>query len=260
MKKEIELYSFMGVNINSFTIDSLMSVIYDSIIAKDKKIIAHHNIHSMALTAKDQKMREFYLSTDCVHIDGMFIVLIGKILGYPLRAKHRITYVDLTPCIMNVAAQKNWRVCYIGSKPGIGERAAEILMKKHTGLKLITHHGYFDVNSEKENDAVLDFIHKSQPSILMVGMGMPRQEKWIFQNFDKFPDSLILPCGAALDYEAGIVPTPPRWVGRFALEWLFRLLAEPRRLWSRYLVEPWSLIIPFLKEFWTKRVKETILT
>ena len=76
----------------------------------------------------------------------------------------------------------------------------------------------------------------------MVGMGMPLQEHWIAENYDKLGNAVILPCGAAIDYFAGAIPTPPRWAGRLGLEWLYRLLAEPTRLWKRYLIEPWFLL------------------
>jgi N-acetylglucosaminyldiphosphoundecaprenol N-acetyl-beta-D-mannosaminyltransferase len=72
-------------------------------------------------------------------------------------------------------------------------------------------------------------------------MGMPRQEHWIVDHLDKLSVNVILNGGAALDYFAGVIPTPPRWAGRLGLEWLFRLMAEPRRLWFRYLVEPWFI-------------------
>jgi N-acetylglucosaminyldiphosphoundecaprenol N-acetyl-beta-D-mannosaminyltransferase len=74
-----------------------------------------------------------------------------------------------------------------------------------------------------------------------VGMGMPRQEHWIMDNLHRLHSMVVLPCGASIDYVCGEIPTPPRWAGRWGLEWLCRLLAEPRRLWKRYLIEPWFL-------------------
>jgi N-acetylglucosaminyldiphosphoundecaprenol N-acetyl-beta-D-mannosaminyltransferase len=77
----------------------------------------------------------------------------------------------------------------------------------------------------------------------MVGMGMPRQEHWIVDNFELLGPVVVLPCGAAIDYVAGEIPTPPRWAGRCGLEWLYRLAAEPGRLWKRYLIEPWFVLL-----------------
>ncbi|MEM7590395.1 MAG: WecB/TagA/CpsF family glycosyltransferase [Cyanobacteria bacterium P01_A01_bin.83] len=86
-------------------------------------------------------------------------------------------------------------------------------------------------------------------NILMVGMGMPRQEKWILDNIEDIEANIILPSGACADYVADETPTPPRWMGQVGLEWLYRLVIDPKRLWRRYLVEPWFLAKLFLKEF-----------
>jgi N-acetylglucosaminyldiphosphoundecaprenol N-acetyl-beta-D-mannosaminyltransferase len=96
------------------------------------------------------------------------------------------------------------------------------------------------------NHEILTLIKEYQPHILMVGMSMPRQEHWILDNIESISANVILPSGAAIDYIAGAVPTPPRWAGKVGLEWLFRLVAEPRRLWRRYFVEPLFLLKWFL--------------
>jgi N-acetylglucosaminyldiphosphoundecaprenol N-acetyl-beta-D-mannosaminyltransferase len=108
-----------------------------------------------------------------------------------------------------------------------------------------THHGFFDTTpGSMESVAVLEAIRAFRPHILLVCMGMPRQEYWIQDNWERIHANAVLPMGAALDYWAGVIPTPPRWMGRMGLEWLCRLLSEPRRLWRRYLVEPWALLVP----------------
>ncbi len=108
-------------------------------------------------------------------------------------------------------------------------------------------HGHFDSAPEgPQNAAVLDSIRAFEPDVLFVGMGMPRQEAWILQNRAALGRCVIFPVGAAFDYEAGAIPTPPRWTGRLGIEWMFRLAAEPRRLCRRYLLEPWSLLGPAL--------------
>jgi N-acetylglucosaminyldiphosphoundecaprenol N-acetyl-beta-D-mannosaminyltransferase len=91
-------------------------------------------------------------------------------------------------------------------------------------------------------------VNAFKPHVLLVGMGMPRQEAWLRANLDALDCGVALPMGAAFDYEAGAIPTPPRWMGQVGMEWLFRLIAEPRRLSSRYLIEPWSLIGPALAD------------
>lgn len=111
-----------------------------------------------------------------------------------------------------------------------------------------TRHGYFDAQeSSPDNQDVLKDIHSYGPQILLVGMGMPRQESWVMDNWDSLSGNAILCCGAALDYFSGEIPTPPRWMGQLGLEWLYRLGSEPKRLWHRYLVEPWFVLIMTIK-------------
>jgi N-acetylglucosaminyldiphosphoundecaprenol N-acetyl-beta-D-mannosaminyltransferase len=141
-------------------------------------------------------------------------------------------------------------VFYLGSKPGVAERSAQTLREQYPTLQIATAHGYFDSNSgSAENQDVLDTINAYQPNLLMVGMGMPRQERWVLENRKHLSANAIVPSGALMDYLAGEIPTPPRWTGRFGVEWLYRLLCEPKRLAFRYLIEPWFVLNVFLPEY-----------
>ena len=184
----------------------------------------------------------------------MPIVALARLYGYALNREHRVTYADWVGPLMSEAADNQWRVFYVGSKPYVAEVGAEILRERFPGLQLRTMHGYFDTTRGRgQNEEVLAAIAEYKPNILMVGMGMPRQELWIQENFESLNADVILPSGAAIDYIAGAVPTPPRWAGRLGLEWAFRLAAEPKRLWQRYLVEPWSIVRIMMLDFANRR-------
>lgn len=242
-------YKFLGIWVNALNISELNALIAEAITSNQRWVIAHHNLHSIYIYHHDPKMPAFYAKADYTHIDGMALVLLGRLLGFPLMREHRVTYADwITPLIAE-ATQQGWRVFYLGSKPGVAEQAVKILQEKFPNLQMATAHGYFDACPDsQENKAVLDAINAYQPHVLMVGMSMPRQEHWILDNLEQLSTNAILPSGAALDYVAGAIPTPPRWAGQFGLEWLFRLIAEPRRLGERYLIEPWFLVRVFLAE------------
>jgi N-acetylglucosaminyldiphosphoundecaprenol N-acetyl-beta-D-mannosaminyltransferase len=242
-------YSLLGVWVNALSIPDLNALIAKAVEHGQRWIIANHNLHSIYIYHHDLKMRDFYAKANYTHVDGMAIVLLGRLLGLPLNREHRVTYADWTTPLIAEAAERGWRVFYLGSKPGVAEQAAKILQEKFPSLQITTAHGYFDACPDsQENQAVLEAINAYQPHVLMVGMSMPRQEHWILDNLERLSTNAILPSGAALDYVAGAVPTPPRWAGRFGLEWLFRLLAEPRRLGRRYLIEPWFLLKLFLAD------------
>lgn len=242
----------LGITVNPLTIKDLNTLIAEAVSCNQRRIIAHQNLHSIYLYHHDPKMRSFYDQADYVHVDGMALVLLGRLFGFPLKREHRVTYVDWIEPLIAEATKQGWRVFYLGSKPGIAEQGAKILQEKFSGLQIATAHGYFDPQPDsQENRDILATINTYQPHVLMVGMSMPRQEHWVLDNLDQLCANAILPSGAAIDYVAGAVPTPPRWAGRLGLEWLFRLIAEPKRLWQRYLVEPWFVLKLLLTE-WLK--------
>jgi N-acetylglucosaminyldiphosphoundecaprenol N-acetyl-beta-D-mannosaminyltransferase len=243
-------FEMLGVRVHALRMLDLNGLVAKAV-AQDKNwIIANHNLHSVFLFHRDEKMREYFAKADYTHIDGMYLILLGKLLGLPLKPEHRTGYVDWLHPLMREAAQKGWRVFYLGSKPGVAERSAEILRTQYPDLQIATAHGYFDINSDSvENQNTLATINAYQPHLLMVGMGMPRQERWVVENRKDISANAIVTCGALMDYVAGEIPTPPRWTGQFGVEWLYRLLSEPKRLWFRYLVEPWFLLKVFLPEY-----------
>lgn len=214
-------------------------------IATHCQTVANVNLHSLCLAQESAELRECIGSAEAVHIDGMAVIVLCRLLGIPARREHRVTYIDwLDPLLAN-AARDRLRVFFLGSRPGIGEQAGEIIRRRHPELQIASHHGYFDVRrGSRENTRVVDRIHRFDADLLLVGMGMPRQERWILENRDRLRVGVCLPCGATMDYLTRAIPTPPRWTGQLGIEWIYRLAAEPRRLAHRYLVEPWALLPP----------------
>jgi N-acetylglucosaminyldiphosphoundecaprenol N-acetyl-beta-D-mannosaminyltransferase len=231
--------TLLGVKVDTLSIGELNHLVSRAINNGENILIANHNLHSIYLYHHDEMMRNFYQRADYIHIDGMPLLMWGRLLGYPLKREQRVTYVDWIHPLMAMAEREGFRVFYVGGKPGVAVRAAEILCARYPALKIQTHHGYF---TEEENKVVLDKIRDFQTQILIVGMGMPRQEHWVADNLENITANVILTAGACFDYIAGVIPTPPRWMGRLGLEWLYRLFSEPRRLAKRYLVEPWALL------------------
>ena len=242
-------YKLLGISINLLSMVELNSLISKAIESKTKWIIANHNLNSLYLYHHNPEMRAFYNKADYIHIDGMSLVLLGKFFGIPCQRKHRVTYADWVWFLMEQAANQGWHILYLGSKPRVAAKGAKILQNKYPNLHLDTIHGYFNLSPDSlANQAILEKINAYQPHILMVGMGMPRQEQWILENIENINTNAILPSGACIDYVAGVIKTPPRWMGKFCLEWLYRLITEPRRLWKRYLIEPWFIAGLFFKE------------
>lgn len=246
---------FLGISVQPKTLPELNSLVAAMIEEKEKCVIANHNLHSLYLFHKLPQFRRFYRKARWAHIDGMPLVALARLYGHAFNRSHRVTYADWVGPLMQTASENNWRVFYVGSRPSVAEAGAEILRERFPGLQLQTAHGYFDARpAGAENSRVLAAISAYKPNILMVGMGMPRQELWIQDNFDSLSADVILPAGAAMDYVAGAVATPPRWAGRVGLEWACRLAVEPRRLWRRYLIEPWSILRIMVRDLVYRRL------
>ncbi len=242
-------FEILGVEVEALNMDQLNEIVANAVTANRQIIVGNHNLHSLYHYHHDPKMRAFYAAADHIHVDGMAIIGLGRLLGAPLEREHRVTYVDWMGPLVQAAAEHGWRVFYLGSRPGVAELGADVLRQKYPGLQMETAHGFFDRDPcSAEAQAVIARIEAARPHLLITGMGMPRQEHWVVDHRDKLSANVILNGGAALDYFAGVIPTPPRWAGRGGLEWLFRLMAEPRRLWSRYLVEPWFIAYKLMVE------------
>jgi N-acetylglucosaminyldiphosphoundecaprenol N-acetyl-beta-D-mannosaminyltransferase len=249
MSQASQFYRMIGVRVQALTMSGLNALVEEAVKSGHRRIIANHNLHSVYVVHREVRMRAFFERAHTIHVDGMPLIWIGKLLGYPFRREHRVTYADWIDSLMAEASRHEWRVFYVGSKPGVADRGAAILRSRFPQLQIETAHGYFDARPDSaENQAVLARIETCQPNLLLVGMGMPRQEHWVLDNIDRLHANAVLTVGAAIDYVAGAIPTPPRWAGRLGAEWLFRLIVEPRRLTRRYLIEPWFVLRLLLRD------------
>jgi N-acetylglucosaminyldiphosphoundecaprenol N-acetyl-beta-D-mannosaminyltransferase len=212
-----------------------------------KAIVANHNLHSLYLLRREPEVRGFYDMADLIEVDSVPLVLWARLLGWNSRRFHRCTYLDWRDEFWTWAQRDKLRVFFVGGAAGVAERAAETIRQTWPDVQLGVQDGYFDARPDSAgNQGVLAAIGTFAPDILLVGMGMPRQEVWTRQNFDALPPCVVFTVGGAFDYEAGVQVTCPRWIGRIGAEWLFRLTLNPKRLFSRYLIEPWWLIGPAL--------------
>jgi len=240
-------YEALGATVHPLKIEELNDIILTLVRNNEKKIIGNHNLHSIYLLHSDSVMRQFYSQSFINHVDGMPIIFWLKALGKQISTECRITYVDLIHPLMQIANENQWKIYYLGSKPGIADKASKLLCEKYQNVEIKTHHGFFEFNSGKEKE-ILKEINNFQPQLLLVGMGMPRQEKWILNNIEFLKTNLIMNSGACFDYIAGAQKTPPRLLGKIGMEWLYRLVSDPKRLSKRYLIEPLSLTPFFFRD------------
>lgn len=241
-------HTVLGVSVDAVVLDELIDAVHDAVVARRRLVVANHNLHSARLVRDDEVMRRFYDRADVIVIDGMPLVWYGRALGRPLARDHRITCVDSIPALLRRAERDGWRVFVLGSDPEVHARGMAALRRRHPGLDLRGRPGWFTIGSPEEA-GIVGAIVDARPDVLLVGMGMPRQERWLDVQLDALAGvPVVVTVGGWLDYEAGARATPPRWIARLGFEWLVRLVDEPRRLGHRYLVEPWALVPTALAE------------
>lgn len=245
--EDYQKYRLFDIWLNTLTLADILSLLRKNIALRRKFILANQNLHGLYLCTQDEKTREFFANADYTHIDGTGLLVLGKLMGLPFRVEHRTGYMDLFPALLPNAIQNGWRIFYLGSEEKVLEKGIDRLTKEFPDLAIAGHHGFFAKReTEAENERVIKIINEFSPDILFVGMGMPIQECWILDNYEKLNVRAVLHCGGMMDYIAGQVPTPPRWLGPIGLEWAFRLVTEPMRLWKRYLIEPFQLAVVLL--------------
>jgi N-acetylglucosaminyldiphosphoundecaprenol N-acetyl-beta-D-mannosaminyltransferase len=250
-----ERHRLLGVEVSALTLDGLTAHVADAVTRRRRVFVGNHNLHSIYLYHRCPPMRRLYARACRTIIDGMPLVMVGRWLGLPLRRQHRLATLDWIDPLMAAAAARGWRVFVLAGRPGVAERGAEVLRGRHRGLRIETASGYFDVAPGSDDSAaVVRRINAARPHLLLVGMGMPRQERWLADHFDQLEANAVFNVGAVMDYIAGEIPTPPRWTGQLGIEWLFRLCTTPVRTARRYLVEPWSLAPLLLRDLAARRL------
>ena len=248
-RREGERIRLLGQLMDKVRPEEVMHQLETWVEAEVKAVIANHNLHSLHLVRTEPRLAEFYACADLIQIDSTPLVAFGRLVGRGTRGKHRSTYLDWREHFWSLADRKGWRVMFIGGAEGVADMAAERLKARHGRVDLAVRSGYFDAApGSEDNRRLVAEVAQFAPQVLLVGMGMPRQEIWIADHLDALPDCVVLNVGAAIDYEAGVQKAAPRWMGKAGLEWLYRLAVDPRRLFHRYCVEPWHLIGPIMDD------------
>jgi N-acetylglucosaminyldiphosphoundecaprenol N-acetyl-beta-D-mannosaminyltransferase len=160
----------------------------------------------------------------------------------------RIAVTDWLWNLCSYCAKKEFSLFFLGTTQKVIEKAAKKLIMKLPNLIIKgTHHGFFNKDGY-ENNGVIDLINKAKPDILIVSFGMPLQEKWLKDNWEKLDAKVFLVGGACFDYASGYLRRGPKLLANNGLEWFCRLLIEPRRLWQRYLIGNAVFFIQIVKE------------
>lgn len=241
-------YLFLDTYVEGYSVGTLLARLGCAVADKSMFVFQHHNSHSLALMQGDPALRTSYAAADSIFIDGIGAILVARALGASVSSKQRVAVLDWIWPLFETAESEGWHIVHLGGSTSMLTAATAAVKARCPAMRFSTVDGYFDPADPVQNDAVLNTLRGLAPTILLVGMGMPRQEKWLLDNVAALPPCVAVTVGGILGFVSGANPTPPRWIGRLGLEWLFRLVTEPRRLWHRYLVEPLPLVPLVLRQ------------
>ncbi|MFT4976976.1 MAG: N-acetylglucosaminyldiphosphoundecaprenol N-acetyl-beta-D-mannosaminyltransferase [Myxococcota bacterium] len=228
-----ERVDVLGVGVHAYTWPELLAQVRAWIIAGEPRTVAYANVHVLNTARRDAALRTFLDGVDACYCDGSGVILGARLLGAAL--PERMTGADWIWDLAAEAESSGWRIHWIGGEPGVTAAAAEQLRTRHPRLTVTTDHG-FHARQGPEDDACLERIRAAQPHIVLVGMGTPIQERWVAAHREQMDAPVVWCLGATADFISGKVDRPgPAWLVENH-EWLSRLLADPRRLWQRYLL------------------------
>ena len=236
MSDQDKAVDLLGVPIAALTVDRLHARILAFVQEDRHALVLHANAHGLNLACRYPWLRRFLNQAEIVFCDGAGVILGARLLGQQI--PERITYADWMWQLAEFCTQEGLTFFFLGARPGVADKAAARLCGRYPGLQVVgAHHGYFDKTpGSVENEAVLQQINAARPDILIVGLGMPLQERWLLENWERVEANVGLTGGAAFDYLSGELRRAPRWMTDNGLEWLGRLLIEPRRLFQRYVI------------------------
>ena len=225
----------LGVGVDRITVEGLHAEVA-RLVRRRGGIVLNTNAHCLNLCHEDEGLRGFFAAADVVFCDGAGVRLAARMLGGSL--PERITYADWLPRLAALAEEREFSIFFLGARPGVAAEAARRLRRSHPGLKIVgVRHGFFDHRAgSPESGAVVAEINAARPDVLLVGLGMPLQERWLMENRHRLDVGVALTGGAVFDYASGRLRRGPRLLTDNGFEWLARLLVEPGRLWRRYLL------------------------
>jgi N-acetylglucosaminyldiphosphoundecaprenol N-acetyl-beta-D-mannosaminyltransferase len=246
-----ERVNILGLKFDNLSMEESLAVTEEFIRKRTPHQIFTPNAALLVWAHSDPFLRQVYEDSDLVTADGMSILVAGRLLGAPL--KERVPAYLLMFRLFDRAEEKGYRFFFVGAKPEVIEKAMINLRRQRPTLAVAGwHHGYFDLNNAED---VVEKIRQSNADVLCVGMSTPLKERFIYKNLQKMNVPVCIGVGGAIDILAGLYKVAPAWMTKVGLEWLYRLIQEPRRLWKRYLTTNSIFVFLLLRELTLKTIR-----
>lgn len=236
-----EHISLFGVRVDAVTMTEATALAAEFINCRQTHLIVTVNTEMVMLARQDHDLKHIINNAALAVPDGAGIVWAARRFGRPL--PERVAGFDLVMHLLALAPQRGYKLFFLGGAPGVAEAAAAAACSLFPGLIIVgTHHGYFSADQDGQ---IVKQIAASQADILLAALGVPKQEKWLWNNMAHLPVPLLMGVGGTFDVLAGVAKRAPMWMQRVGLEWFYRLLKEPWRA-RRMMVLPrfaWQVLL-----------------
>jgi N-acetylglucosaminyldiphosphoundecaprenol N-acetyl-beta-D-mannosaminyltransferase len=225
--------NILGVGVSPINVDQAVRAIEGWIAERRSHYVCITNIHGIVESQRDSELRQIHNNAGLVTPDGMPLVWASHLLGF--RSVERVYGPDLVLALCERSAGRGYRHYFFGGPPGVAERMAECLEQRFPGLVVAgTYAPPFHPLTVEDDDRIVQAINETRPDIVWVGLSTPKQERWMAAHVGRVSAAALIGVGAAFDFLSGSKRQAPRWMQRNGLEWFFRVMTEPRRLWRRY--------------------------
>jgi len=237
-----DVIDIMGIPIDNVTMGQALNNLENFLSEDGVHMVFTPNSEIMMAARRDPELAQIFTQAHMLIADGAGVVLASKILGNPLPEK--VSGYDLVKNSFSLAVRRNIRYFLLGAKPGTAETAGKNIIRDYPGVEIAgCYHGYF---KPEEESSIIDAINRSQADILLVALGAPRQEKWIYKHRNELNVKVCIGVGGSLDVFAGNVSLAPDFFRNNGLEWLYRLYKEPWRF-KRMLDLPKFILLAIAK-------------
>lgn len=224
----------LGVGVSAIDMPAAVDRIEDWIRHRTQNYVCVTGVHGVMESQRDEELRRIHNASGMTTPDGMPMVWAGHWAGASWMK--RVYGPDLMLAICERAAAKGWRSFFYGGREGVPEQLAQRLAERFPGLQVVgAYSPPFRALTPEEDEALVERINSSEAELVWVGLSTPKQERWMAAHVGRLQAPVLLGVGAAFDIHAGTLAQAPVWMQRHGLEWLYRLVREPRRLWRRYL-------------------------
>lgn len=245
MKKQ----KLLNTYINNLTMDQAVKEILDWLHERKVSYVVPVNVDVLVRMEKDLYLKEIADQADMTLADGKPLLWIAKFCKRPI--KQKVSGSDLVPALFDEAEKYRYSVYILGGMGDVPGKAAKAIKNKWKGLEIAGFYAppYGFEKNPQELIKIQKQIQEVKPDILLVCLGCPKQEKWVYENYKKTSAVVTICAGATVDFLAGTVRRAPGWVSYIGFEWFYRFLREPRRLFKRYFIDDMKVVFMVYKYY-----------